>query len=56
MKTEYRYRVVGDHPVAARPDKVWRGVYAELQAELHANMLKSAGYENVAIIKEVETV
>lgn len=42
-------RVVGDHPIMRRPDKVFRGENAEARAKVYASVLRDQGYENVTV-------
>ena len=41
------WQVRGDHPVAKRPDRGFKGKMAQCEAQLYAAELKGLGYENV---------
>jgi hypothetical protein len=44
--------VVGDDPTGRRHGRVFRGRFAEMQAQDYANELRLAGYENVKVINK----
>lgn len=43
------FRVIGDHPIWARPDKTFTGIDARVCAEGYAEGLRDLGYENVKV-------
>lgn len=47
--TSVIYRVTGDHPIFARPDKSFYGRSNKCIAESYAYELEKMGYENVKV-------